>query len=215
MAGVLQRAYLLAYNGISFAGWAWILTRTIQTLVAGVPPSGLYAVVGHDLRHVQTLAAFEIVHALLGLVKSPLFTTTTQVFSRLLIVWVTLHTYTAAAVQEHWSFTTLVFAWSITECIRYAFYGLAQIDLKPFLLVWLRYTSFYPLYPLGVFSETSLIWHSLPFLAEQAGQLWVFAMYGILATYPPGLYMLYTYMIKQRRKVLGGKPAAGVKVKKH
>ncbi|KAJ3346423.1 hypothetical protein GGF32_007748, partial [Allomyces javanicus] len=211
MAGVLQRTYLLAYNGISFAGWAWILTRTIQTLAAGVPPSGLYAVVGHDLRYVQTLAAFEIVHALLGLVKSPLFTTTTQVFSRLLIVWVTLHTYTAAAVQEHWSFTTLVFAWSITECIRYAFYGLAQIDLKPYPLVWLRYTSFYPLYPLGVFSETSLIWHSLPFLAEQAGQLWVFAMYGILATYPPGLYMLYTYMIKQRRKVLGGKPAAGVK----
>lgn len=43
--------------------------------------------VGETTAWVQTLAVLEIVHAVLGLVRSPLGTTVMQVFSRLALVW--------------------------------------------------------------------------------------------------------------------------------
>jgi very-long-chain (3R)-3-hydroxyacyl-CoA dehydratase len=49
--------------------------------------STAYAKVGERTAWVQTLAVLEIVHALLGLVRSSIETTVMQVFSRLLLVW--------------------------------------------------------------------------------------------------------------------------------
>ncbi|KAI9179170.1 hypothetical protein H9P43_005832 [Blastocladiella emersonii ATCC 22665] len=207
---IYQRGYLVVYNAISFLGWGSILARAALALVNGASPADLYSVVGDDLRYVQTLAVFEIVHAVLGIVKSPIITTATQIASRLLIVWVTLHGVTDAAVQQHWTFLTLIVAWCSTEIVRYSFYGLSQVNVKPYFLVWLRYTSFIPLYPLGVFSECSLIVASLPAAHAYSPALY-YALIAILFTYPPGLYMLYTYMIKQRKKVLGGGSSTAAK----
>jgi hypothetical protein len=50
--------------------------------------STAYDKVGEQTAWVQTLAVLEIVHALLGLVRSSIQTTVMQVFSRLLLVWV-------------------------------------------------------------------------------------------------------------------------------
>lgn len=60
-----------------------------------------------------------------------------------------------------------VAAWGITEVIRYSYYALNTLNGKaPYVLLWLRYTLFYILYPLGVGSEIGLIITSLPWIRE-------------------------------------------------
>lgn len=49
--------------------------------------SSAYAAVGEQTAWVQTVAVLEIVHAVLGFVRSPIATTVMQVFSRLALVW--------------------------------------------------------------------------------------------------------------------------------
>jgi len=60
-------------------------------------------------------------------------------------------------------YSIMVLAWSATEVIRYAFYALSLTrSTVPGVLVYLRYTTFYLLYPLGASSEALLILSSLP-----------------------------------------------------
>lgn len=60
-------------------------------------------------------------------------------------------------------YSTMILAWSTTEVIRYAFYALSLArSTVPGVLVYLRYTTFYLLYPLGASSEALLILSSLP-----------------------------------------------------
>ena len=138
-----------------------------------------YRVVGHAVAIVQTAAALEIVHAFSGLVKSPLPTAVMQVYSRLFLVWGVTQKYgqvclglPTLATRPHVStfqssqnalYSTMILAWSTTEVIRYAFYALSLArGVVPGVLVYLRYTTFYILYPLGASSEALLIYSSLP-----------------------------------------------------
>lgn len=57
----------------------------------------------------------------------------------------------------------MVLAWSLTEIIRYSFYASNLAGYEPKFLLWLRYTTFYILYPLGAGSEAFLIYSTLPF----------------------------------------------------
>jgi hypothetical protein len=50
-------------------------------------PTDAWAVFGMPLMIVQTTMAFEIVHAMLGMVRSPVFVTTLQVMSRLWVIY--------------------------------------------------------------------------------------------------------------------------------
>lgn len=56
----------------------------------------------------------------------------------------------------------LLLAWGITEIIRYPFYAMKELGDAPFALIWLRYTTFIVLYPLGVSSELAMVWLALP-----------------------------------------------------
>ncbi len=56
----------------------------------------------------------------------------------------------------------MVFAWSATETIRYPFYACGLLGLEPYPLLYLRYTTFYLLYPLGASSEAFIIYSTLP-----------------------------------------------------
>ena len=78
--------WLIAYNSISASLWSIVLFNTVfLSLTLGQPY--VFEKTNKTTTAIQTLAVVEIVNSLLGLVKSPLFTTVTQVFSRLLIVW--------------------------------------------------------------------------------------------------------------------------------
>lgn len=56
------------------------------------------------------------------------------------------------------NFLTLVTAWAIADGIRYAYFGLKEAGLNPYLTLWLRYSGFIILYPYGVASELTMIY---------------------------------------------------------
>ncbi|CAE6493934.1 unnamed protein product [Rhizoctonia solani] len=160
--------------------------------------------VGSIVRIVQTGALLEVLHVLLGFVRSPLVTTAMQVASRVYLVWGVTESF--SATRSNPFYATMVLAWSITEVIRYSFYACNLAGSEPRFLLWLRYTTFYVLYPLGAGSENALTFSTLPKSSPISGK-WSPYDYlrGIFVLiWVPGLYVMYTYMIKQRRKVLGG-----------
>ncbi|CAH2355011.1 very-long-chain (3R)-3-hydroxyacyl-CoA dehydratase Phs1p [[Candida] railenensis] len=196
---------LIAYNSISASLWSVILFNTVFLGLALGQPH-LFEKTNKITTFIQCLAVVEIFNSALGIVKSPLFTTFTQVFSRLLIVLGICQYLPNSPANSHWCYITLSLSWSITEIIRYSFYAsnLADPEKVPYWLTYLRYTTFYVLYPTGVASEVSMIYLSLGEAKAVVGDWYYYFLAATLLTYPPGLYMLYTYMIKQRKKVLGG-----------
>lgn len=59
-------------------------------------------------------------------------------------------------------YASMVLAWSLTEVTRYTFYALSLLGSEPHALLWLRYTTFFLLYPLGAGSEAFVNFATLP-----------------------------------------------------
>lgn len=78
----------------------------------------------------------QIVHAATGLVPSNLFLTTFQVLSRVMLVCGVLLA-TPNAIYSP-GLPLALFAWSVTEIIRYGFYGLNLLNIVPSILIFLR-----------------------------------------------------------------------------
>ncbi|GFH20083.1 Very-long-chain (3R)-3-hydroxyacyl-CoA dehydratase, partial [Haematococcus lacustris] len=97
-----------------------------------------------------------------------------------------------------------------------------ELGSVPYPLLWLRYSGFIVLYPLGVASELTMAYLAMPTIKRTS--LWAYTMpnalnigfdyyivcWLIIAGYLPGLPQLYSYLLGQRRKQLG---AAAGKVK--
>ncbi|KAG7446361.1 protein tyrosine phosphatase [Guyanagaster necrorhizus] len=172
--------------------------------------------VGTITAFVQSCAILEVVHVLLGWVRSPLSTTAMQVASRLYAIWGVTEPF--PSVCSNPLYTTMVFAWSATEVVRYSFYAFTLLGHEPKQLLYLRYTLFYVLYPLGASSEAFLNYATLPASSPIPSWLsWAQGMWkptdyirGLLfLIWWPGLYVMYTHMIVQRQKVL--RPRKGTK----
>ena len=161
----------------------------------------------------QGLAVMEVVHAFTGLVRASPVTTLVQVLSRLLLIGI--H-FSVREARFSTGLVPMLIAWGLVEVVRYLYLALNMFDMAPRWLLWLRYTLFYVLYPLGVYGEMKVMYDALPSLRESkilsvhlpntwnfsfsfASFVWVL----LYVIYIPGLYMQYTHMIKQRRKALG------------
>lgn len=116
-----------------------------------------------------------------GLVRSSLFTTVIQVFSRLLLVWGVVNAYPQATSPSPF-YSSMLVAWSFTEIVRYSYFVLNLRGEVPGFMTWLRYNAFYPLYPIGIGSELILIWKASA-VAEKGIQ---WALLGLLLAYIPG-----------------------------
>ncbi|KAL1999472.1 hypothetical protein VTN02DRAFT_4461 [Thermoascus thermophilus] len=220
----LVRNYLLLYNVVCFLGWATCTLRAAALLPLLAPSGHIPAIFDHVfhplLTVTQSLAFLEILHSLLGVVRAPVFTTFLQVASRVLVVWGVMFLFrdrgdgyggivgglapTGAKLGD-WAFLGCLGAWGITECIRYGFFAL-QVWGKgvPGWWLWLRYNTFYVLYPIGITSENVLIWLALE-PARQLDPLYRWFLIAVMVIYIPGSYILYTHMIAQRRRALRGK----------
>ncbi|KAL8428030.1 hypothetical protein Efla_006936 [Eimeria flavescens] len=178
----------------------------------------------------QSLATLEIVHALLGLVRSSVATTVMQVFSRLQLVWLLFPSVPAS--RNTVALNSCVAAWSIAELLRFPFFAVQQflqlIDFMrrdstplevPVLLKWLRYSGFTVLYPIGITSEVICMCASLGTLGDspqfahyptpmpnalnfEVNLYWSYLL--LLVLYIPGSVQLYGHMLRQRRKNLYG-----------
>lgn len=83
----------------------------------------------------------------------------------------------------------MLLAWSITEVIRYSYFVFflsGGPNAVPKLLQWLRYNTFFVLYPTGISSECWLVWRATGPAGEQYGNLAKWGLYAILAIYVPG-----------------------------
>jgi hypothetical protein len=192
------RNYLAAYNFIAFVFWTLYLVWFIA--------SGLeFSDTALSLLCVaQGLAVLEILHVLLKWVKSPVLSTIAQVMSRLLVVFVIL----AIRLFPHENFSNpavlnvgiiiVSFAWSITEIIRYSFYFLSLFNKQPKWLLWMRYSFFIALYPLGVTGEWLIIISPIV-VAKNYFSLYSAFVIMLFAAYAYYFPVLYKYMWKQRK----------------
>jgi len=148
-SAMLKTAWLISYNLASAAGWAYVLYLALVALADGKSAAEAWDTFGFPLMVVQTTMSFEVLHAILGLVRSPVFVTGMQVASRLWVVWGA--TYYSAASQRHWSLYLMVVSWCCAEVPRYLFY-VANLALPsiPYPLFATRYSSFMVLYPTGI-----------------------------------------------------------------
>ncbi|RCI11435.1 hypothetical protein L249_7169 [Ophiocordyceps polyrhachis-furcata BCC 54312] len=162
--------------------------------------ASVYPVIGTWTRWTQTLAALEVLHSLLGIVRAPLFTTAMQVSSRYLLTWVVVHRY--GSVSSSPAYSTMLLAWSFSEVVRYSYFvfllSSPEASSPPAFVTRLRYNTFWVFYPMGIISECVLVYKATA-LCSQAER---FALYAVLAIYVPGSYLLYSHMIVQRRKVM-------------
>ena len=217
--------YLLAYNAVSFLLWSTVTLRAILLIPALASHDklyGLYDALFQFLRATQTLALLEIAHATLGLVRASPVTTAMQVASRLMLVWgvltpdpqIVATTNAFGRIQQGTTVGPAALAgchlaWGITEMIRYGFFVWKEgvSDQVPDWLVWLRYNTFFVLYPIGISSECALMYLALgPAQEGKTGYDWV--LKAVLAIYVPGSYILYTHMMAQGRKIMKGKSKA-------
>jgi very-long-chain (3R)-3-hydroxyacyl-CoA dehydratase len=220
----ISQKYLLGYNGLCFVLWSIVTLRALTLLPVLLSHNklhGLYHAIFPVLQWTQTLALLEVVHSIVGIVRASPVTTAMQVASRILVVWGVMYLLpevivkkntwgrdTAGASGTPYAFAGCVLAWGITEIIRYGFFVWKEgISSRiPGWLTWLRYNTFFVLYPIGISSECWLMYNSIEPAKRYQGMDWLFKV--VLLIYVPGSYILYTHMMKQRRKVLKGKQKA-------
>lgn len=215
MAGflsLLKRIYLSIYNWTVFVGWFQVLYIALKTL----NESGhehVYAAVEKPLLLAQSAAFLEILHGLVGLVRSPITATLPQIGSRLYLTWGILYSF--PEVRTNILVSSLVISWGITEVIRYSFFGSKEaLGSAPSFLLWLRYSAFLLLYPTGIASEVGLIYTAMPYIKDsekyctRMPNKWNFSFdyfcgaIVALGFYIPGSPYLYGYMLGQRKKAL-------------
>ena len=192
--------YLAAYNLTAFIFW---LAYLVVFSVGGWTfihcfGGGVELLL---LNIAQGLAILEILHAAMKWVKSPVASTAAQVFSRVLVViLINVFYYNGSLVTSSVAMKGVIIvsiAWGITELVRYSFYLLSLFDKQPSWLLWMRYTFFIVLYPLGVTGEWLII--VTPLVVHFTLGLYA-AMVGFLAiSYIYYFPVLYMYMWKQRK----------------
>ncbi|PGH17609.1 hypothetical protein AJ79_00970 [Helicocarpus griseus UAMH5409] len=212
-------AYLLLYNAASFALWTTITLRLVVLLGPSGHVSHIFDALFPLLLYTQSLALLEVLHSAVKLVRASVVTTAMQVASRISVVWGVMYLFSVEKVGEEravvgaagagagaklgdWAFVGCMSAWGVTECIRYGFFALQVLGVTvPRFVFWLRYNTFFVLYPIGITSECCLIYKAIAPAADiHPAFAWFFI--SILVIYVPGSYILYTHMMSQRRKVM-------------
>ncbi|RUS88985.1 hypothetical protein EGW08_003232 [Elysia chlorotica] len=210
------KAYLVAYNVVQMLGWLALLVIMLSHVISKRSIVGLYKQVEDILLICQTAAVLEIVHSMVGLVRSNWVLTAFQVFSRVFLLWGVV--WSVPEASEGVPVLLWFTAWTVTEIIRYSFYFFSLLPGDvPYLLVWLRYTLFIFLYPIGVTGELMSIFAALPVVKKShmysfdlpnkwnVSFNYYYYLCFIIVSYLPVFPQLYLHMFGQRKKVLGAR----------
>ncbi|KAI0203321.1 PTPLA-domain-containing protein [Astrocystis sublimbata] len=227
----LKTRYLLLYNGLSLLAWTLLTALVVLHIVADDSNNKALLRSGGStttrlltyLTILQSTAILEIAHAALGLVRASPGPAALQVGGRNLVVWTVMNRFPELILGDNETTTTTMgrvgflgclLAWGCSDVLRYAFFvaqlgggggadgGRLGTGSGMNRLRWLRYTAFIPLYPIGFLSEASLVYLALV-EGESVRLLYrAYLLLGLLS-YFPASYILYTYMLSQRRRVLG------------
>mmetsp|Transcript_12615 Transcript_12615/g.17901 ORF Transcript_12615/g.17901 Transcript_12615/m.17901 type:complete len:763 (+) Transcript_12615:74-2362(+) len=219
MGKSISNAYLMLYNAVCCAGWATVLHLGLPGVISALLTfdvsatkealASLYAVQGLSfvLNIVQTAALLEIVHAAVGLVRSPVVVTTLQVGSRIAAIFCAMNSPNA---QTQFGCGFMVLSWAFVEVPRYAFYLAALITgdatkKTPYPLFWLRYSLFAILYPTGIFGELTVFLAAakdpvfLGFLGEGSENIMYYFVMSFPVIYAPGALPMIFNMAANRK----------------
>jgi len=211
----MSQAYLFLYNAAQTVGWSYLLFQSVSHLSGGGGLEELYGATSLTLQVFQTAAILEIIHAALGLVRSSVMVTLQQVFSRVYVTWAILAL--CPPSQSSLGYPLLLFAWTITEIIRYSMYAIGFFSTPPYILTWLRYTFFIIAYPAGVTGELLASFSAMIYSYEKdllsvhlpntlnVTFSFPLVILGIMLLYIPLFPPMYLHMFGQRKKVLGSK----------
>ena len=208
----LKSLYLILYNFIQFCGWFYFFFIVTRNLISSKTIEEIYLNSHLILQLCQYCAFLEVIHSLIGIVKSSVIITFIQIFGRIIIV--AILQYIPSAVSK--GYLLIYIAWSLVEMIRYIYYIMSLLQKEynnfhiPYILIWCRYSFFVILYPIGVSGEMITVWNAKKYFNEfvmYRGDKYditlAYFVYPLWILYIPALIALYGYLFKQRKKVLG------------
>jgi very-long-chain (3R)-3-hydroxyacyl-CoA dehydratase len=191
-------SYLVLYNAACTLGWLHVLSICLTHISKGtVLTDDVWKEVQLPLKIVQTAACMEVIHSLIGIVKSPWFTTFMQVFSRVWTLWAVMDI--SPHAQSSVFITLACTSWGLVEVPRYLFYALNLLNVVPYPLFWLRYSLFGVLYPTGITGELGCMYFAALETYQSNFTLFVLIVF-VALTYIPGSPTMYGHMVKTRGK---------------
>lgn len=211
-------AYLVLYNLVQSCGWGMALFKAAGHAAGTASEASLWAASGGLIYILTMYTMLEVVHSFFGMVRAPVFTTAMQVFSRVCLVTVVQATPNAHDLSPWLYF--MVFAWSLTEVVRYMFYALGLMGVEVYPIKFLRYSMFLVLYPMGVSGEIGCMHRAfldgvLTSTNESSAWLLTYLTKPVFTTvsfwpfmlicWGGGLFLLYSMMLGQRAKALGSR----------
>ena len=216
--------YLFLYNFIQLCGWCSFFLKVTLYLIGSKQIQEIYSDTHIILECFQCGAFLEIMHAILGIVKTRILPTTMQISSRIIIVLI-LHNFPSAL---SYGYLLIYFAWSSIEIVRYSYYTLNLVKKDfcnfkiPYFLIWCRYTFFIWLYPIGTIGEIITIWNAQKDISKYIlwknndfNISWSVFCYPLYILYIPALIFMYGYLFNQRKKVLYNINNVNIKLKKY
>lgn len=170
-----------------------------------------YDAVSDVLASCQLAAILEVINPILGIVKTGVVAPFMQVFGRNMVLFLVV----VAHKELHQQAVVygLFLVWSLIEVVRYPFYASQVINKRIEPLIWLRYTMWIPLYPLGIFFEGTLVWRAIPLLEKSErfsirlpnafnfsfSFAWFLRVYLVLLIAGGWYMMKHMYILRRRR----------------
>lgn len=205
--------YLVVYNLMQAGMFLYIAL----VLLSGVVLNGTgafaeaYDAVSDVLASCQLAALLEVIHPVVGIIKTGFMTPFIQVFGRNLAFFFVV----VAHKELHRQAVVfgLFLVWSLIEIIRYPFYACQVLNKRIEPLIWLQYTMWIPLYPLGILFEGILIWRAIPLLDQSKrfsyslpnvfnfsfSFAWFLRLYLVLLVVGGWYLIRHMYFLRQRR----------------
>ena len=224
MATIIK-TYLLTYNISQIFGWVCLMIIFLPHIkllfITGTPSKEMYEEIAPLLRILLLMPYMEVIHNIVGIVKSNPFLTFIQVTGRVFVVMAICDRY--ECVHYSIQLSTMVLAWNISEIIRYSYYAVNLVGRQIAALTWLRYTLFIVLYPIGAGSELACMITALPDIkADQSYNIpmpnkvnvtfnFYYTVLLLMCSYIPLFPQLYGHMLMQRKKMLGKQSEVEVK----
>jgi very-long-chain (3R)-3-hydroxyacyl-CoA dehydratase len=182
-------------NSLNLAGWAYLLLRVGLQLF--LDPAGYQtADIALDVIALQVVQLFQftdILMIVLGKSKGSLLGAIAQILARNLV---SLYFISRETTPLLFAMVTII--WATADINRYLYYLFKSSPLTGFL----RYNSFLVLYPIGVFGEMLVINDYIKRNAETLTDIWIYLIRGIQTTIVLGMFFLYSYMLKGRKKYM-------------
>ncbi|CAK9882404.1 unnamed protein product [Sphagnum jensenii] len=207
--------YLTSYNVAQSLGWALVLARVIHRALQSRSLMGAYSAAGYLVRLLQLTAFLEVLHSALGLVRSVTLYNFLQWLGRSHVLFAIIAQ--IPEVQEQPPILITFSAWALSEVIRCPYYVLTLMGMCPRWLIWLRYTAFVVLYPVGaLYGEMLVMYQSLEPIKQRNMYSSIFKwlpfdyhsfVVVLMIAYPCLWLVLYLHMFQQRQKKLSKKVA--------